>query len=126
KEREKIARAQKNSQSIAERLAEQLNNVSVTLIRQAGEDGRLFGSVSVRDIALALKEKGVDVSRQLLNLSAPIKYIGIFDVTAQLHPEVKATFKVNVARSESEAEEAYREGLAPEDQETPIDEIAAE
>lgn len=89
------------------------NNVVVTLIRASGDDGRLFGSVSARDIAAALQEKKHPVERQHVVLLNPIKEIGIFTVKIALHPEVEVSVKVNVARSESEADAAWKAANAP-------------
>lgn len=97
----------------AEKAAKGLDNVSVVLIRQASEDGRLYGSVSARDIAAALAEKKHDVQRSHVELNTVIKEIGIYPVKIALHPEVVVDVKVNVARSESEAEAAAKEAAAP-------------
>jgi large subunit ribosomal protein L9 len=74
------------------------------LIRASSNSGQLYGSVSVRDIAVALAEKGHQVDKRQVILSSPIKTLGVFEVTIALHPEVRVTVKVNVARSEDEAE----------------------
>lgn len=97
----------------AEAAAKGFDNVVVTLIRASGDDGRLFGSVSARDIAVALQEKKHPVERQHVVLLNPIKEIGIFTVKIQLHPEVEVSVKVNVARSESEADAAWKAANAP-------------
>lgn len=97
----------------AEVSAKGIENVVVTLIRAAGDDGRLFGSVSARDIAVALQEKKHNVDRRHVELDAPIKAIGIFPVKLALHSDVVVNVKVNVARSESEAEAALKEANAP-------------
>lgn len=76
---------------------------SVTLIRQAGEGGQLYGSVSTRDIADALTADGVTVDRRQVRLDSTIKTLGLHRVRIALHPEVDAHVTVNVARSEEEA-----------------------
>ncbi|MDA5194342.1 50S ribosomal protein L9 [Govanella unica] len=89
--------------SDAQAAAEKIEGASVTLIRQAGEVGQLFGSVSARDIAAALTASGFKVDYHQVVLSRPIKSVGIHGVTVQLHPEVSVAVSVNVARSEAEA-----------------------
>jgi large subunit ribosomal protein L9 len=88
----------------AEKVAVKMAGLTVTLLRQAGDSGQLFGSVSARDIADGVTAAGFTTSRQQIALSAPIKTIGVYSVSAALHPEVTVEVKVNVARSESEAE----------------------
>ena len=85
----------------AEILAKRLEGAMVTLIRQASEAGQLYGSVSARDIAEALKQELV--TKNNIKIDHPIKTIGIHAVRAQLHPEVAVTIGVNIAMSEDEA-----------------------
>lgn len=102
-----------DARAAAEKVAKSLDNVSVVLIRQASDDGRLFGSVSARDVAAALAEKKHEVERKHVELGAVIKEVGIYPVKIALHPEVVVSVKVNVARSESEAQAAAAEAAAP-------------
>ena len=88
----------------AEKVAVKMAGLSVTLLRQAGDSGQLFGSVSARDIAEGVTAAGFTISRQQIALTTPIKTIGVYSVSAALHPEVTVEVKVNVARSEAEAE----------------------
>ena len=88
----------------AEQSASDLDGASFVLIRSAGDTGQLYGSVSARDIAEAVKAQGVSVDRRQVLLNAPIKTIGMHDVDVRLHPEVRVTVSVNVARSKEEAE----------------------
>jgi large subunit ribosomal protein L9 len=90
----------------AQNQAATIDNLMVSLIRQAGEDGRLFGSVTARDIANAINDKGYEIDRTSVLLNNPIKSSGIHNVTVSLHPEVNIQVKVNVARSDAEANEA--------------------
>lgn len=90
--------------SDAEKEAGTFNDVSVTLIRQASNTGQLYGSVAVRDLAEALIADGHKINKSQVVLNKPIKAIGVYEVTVQLHPEVSVTVKVNVARSPEEAE----------------------
>ncbi|MEL6752190.1 MAG: 50S ribosomal protein L9 [Pseudomonadota bacterium] len=88
----------------AERIAEQLAGQTYIVIRQAGDTGQLYGSVSTRDIAEAISESGVSVERRQVMLESPIKSLGLHELKIQLHPEVEVGVTANVARSEEEAE----------------------
>ena len=87
----------------AEAVNEKLDGTAYVVIRSAGETGQLYGSVSTRDIAMALEENGFKVNRTQINLNLPIKTIGMHKVSVQLHPEVSSKVTVNVARSNDEA-----------------------
>jgi large subunit ribosomal protein L9 len=92
----------------AERLAERVGGLVVAIIRQAGESGGLYGSVSSRDIADAATAGGLAISRAQVILDQPIKSLGITRVRVSLHPEVTIEVAVNVARSLEEAEKQAR------------------
>lgn len=92
------------SRNEAAAVAEKLDGQSFVIIRQAGETGHLYGSVSTRDIAEAITAGGFSASRAQIALAAPIKSIGLHEVPVQLHPEVTAKITINVARSPAEAE----------------------
>jgi large subunit ribosomal protein L9 len=92
----------------AERIAERVIGMSVVLIRQAGESGSLYGSVSSRDIADASTAGGLTIARSQVMLDDPIKTLGLTKVRVSLHPEVDMTITVNVARSPEEAERQAR------------------
>jgi large subunit ribosomal protein L9 len=87
----------------ASKKAEALQGFSAVLIRQAAETGQLYGSVTIRDIAAAIKEAGFDVERRCVYLEKPIKDLGVYEVKLNLHPEVSQKILVNVARTEDEA-----------------------
>ncbi|MFC1672904.1 50S ribosomal protein L9 [Pseudomonadota bacterium] len=87
----------------AEAVATKLDGMIVSLIRQAGEAGHLYGSVNARDIASSVTENGATINRSQVALPDPIKALGLFPVAVQLHPEVSTTVTVNVARSAEEA-----------------------
>ncbi len=88
----------------AETDAKKVDGKTLVIIRQAGESGQLYGSVSPRDIAEAAAAKtGVAVTRNHIELQSPIKTIGMYSVDVSLHPEVQVKVSVNVARSEEEA-----------------------
>jgi len=86
--------------------ASRMAGVKLVLVRQAAESGQLYGSVTARDIADALKEEGYTVGRSQVQLNTPIKVLGTEDVRISLHPEVTVTVPVTVARSLEEAERA--------------------
>lgn len=88
----------------AEAIAPKLNGLSVVVIRQAGETGVLYGSVSNRDIADAVTTAGVKIDRSQVAIDQPIKTLGLFPIRIVLHPEVSQNVTVNVARSAEEAE----------------------
>jgi large subunit ribosomal protein L9 len=94
--------------SEAAKLGEKLDGQSVILIRQAGESGVLYGSVSTRDIAEAMTAGGFTVNRQQITLLQPIKALGLHTVPVTLHPEVEVKITVNVARSAEEADRQAR------------------
>ncbi len=88
----------------AEAMAERLDGQSFIVIRSASDSGSLYGSVTTRDAATAATEAGFTVDRRQVALTAPIKDLGLHDLSVTLHPEVVATISVNVARSVEEAE----------------------
>ncbi|WP_075596069.1 50S ribosomal protein L9 [Novacetimonas hansenii] len=92
----------------AERLSERMHGLSVILIRQAGDSGSLYGSVTTRDIAEATTKAGLTISRSQVILPEPIKQLGVYEVRVAMHPEVSMQVSVNVARSEEEAERQAR------------------
>ncbi|MBM3564865.1 MAG: 50S ribosomal protein L9 [Alphaproteobacteria bacterium] len=110
-------RAQLEAQNLtrrseADKIAAKMNGVSVVLVRQAGESGQLYGSVSARDIAAAIVEARFTVERSQVDLGQPIKTLGLFPVPIHLHPEVTVTVTVNVARSAEEATTQAKTGKA--------------
>ena len=92
----------------AQAVAETLNGRSFTVIRQAGESGVLYGSVSTRDLAEIITAGGFTVAREQIALNQPIKATGLHTVPVVLHPEVESTVQINVARSPEEAERQAR------------------
>lgn len=115
-------RAQLEAQNLrkreeAERLAERMQGLSVTLIRQAGDSGSLYGSVTPRDIAVAARDAGLTIARQQVILEEPIKILGLVEARVVLHPEVSISVTVNVARSEEEAERQARGEVVGQEEE---------
>jgi len=106
----------------AERIAERVSGMSVVIIRQAGESGSLYGSVSNRDISDACGQNGLTIDRSQVVLNHPIKTLGLTQVRVVLHPEVSMNVTVNVARSPEEAARQVRGeavGAAAERDEAP-------
>jgi len=87
----------------AEQVAGKVAGQTVIIIRQAGESGQLYGSVSGKDIAEAFAADGVTFERRQVRLDQPIKTLGVHQLRVALHPEVDVEVNVNVARSEEEA-----------------------
>lgn len=103
-QRAEIEKRNAEKRSEAEKAAGAFGDLTIVVIRQAGETGQLYGSVSTRDVADALSEKGEKVARSQVRLDKPIKEIGIYTVPVFLHAEVRIEVQVNVARSAEEAE----------------------
>jgi large subunit ribosomal protein L9 len=117
--------------SEAEAVAKKLDGQSFILLRQAGEGGQLYGSVSTRDIAGALTKSGFTVERSQIVLNVPIKSIGLHKIEVALHGEVEVEIIVNVARNEDEAgRQARGEDLTiartDEEEERAVAKVAAE
>jgi large subunit ribosomal protein L9 len=87
----------------AEKVGKKLDGQSFTVLRQASESGQLYGSVSPRDIAALVVEKGFNLDRNQIALNTPIKTIGMHKVPISLHPEVDVTISLAVARNADEA-----------------------
>lgn len=137
----------------AESVSEKLAGESFIVIRQAGDNGQLYGSVSTRDISTAVTEGGFSIERRQVLLDRPIKTLGLHEVRVALHGEVLPNVIVNVARTEDEAarqargedvtqemteeeedaaaartaaEELFEEGEAPEEANSDSEEAAEE
>lgn len=94
----------------AEAVAKKVDGTSIVIIRQAGDSGQLYGSVSSRDISEAVTESGTTISRNQVVLDRPIKMLGLHEIRLRLHPEVSVHVTINVARSEAEAEMQAKSG----------------
>ncbi|WP_200292213.1 50S ribosomal protein L9 [Rhodospirillum rubrum] len=119
----------------AEAVAVKLDGLNLVMVRQAGESGQLYGSVSARDITDSLKAEGFVIARSQVLLNHPIKDLGRYETRVSLHPEVIVTITVVVARSEAEAQAQASAAAAaaaallerPEDaEEAPVNEEEAE
>ena len=101
-----LAKKSEEAKKVAEAISEKIKGKSFVVIRQAGDTGHLYGSVSTRDLATVFKNAGADVDYTKITIDTPIKEIGIYEVKVALHPEIVDTVKINVARSEEEAKVA--------------------
>jgi large subunit ribosomal protein L9 len=111
----------------AEKIAKKLDGQSFMLLRQAGDRGQLYGSVSPRDIAEIITNGGFSVDRTQIPLDKAIKTIGLFPIAIVLHPEIRVTVTVNVARTEDEVQRQARgEDVLSEKTEAEEAEVAAE
>ncbi len=110
----------------AEKVHATLDGKSFVIIRQAGETGQLYGSVSTRDIADAITAGGVSVNRNQVVLTSPIKAIGMHNVPIHLHAEVDARITLNVARSPEEADRQARGEELVTREETTMDDLGLE
>ncbi|GJM02067.1 MAG: hypothetical protein DHS20C08_05680 [Rhodomicrobium sp.] len=116
----------------AEQVGSKVDGQSFVAIRQAGDTGQLYGSVSSRDIAELISENGVHLDRNQVLLDRPIKVLGLHPVVVSLHPEVEVTVEVNVARTEEEAERQARgedvtiDKFAEEDEAPAVEEVFEE
>ena len=88
----------------AEKISGKVDGLTVVIIRQAGETGHLYGSVSPRDVAAAVVAGGITIDRAQVLMDRPIKMLGLHPVRVALHPEVVVTVTANVAKSAEEAE----------------------
>ncbi|MEO0589938.1 MAG: 50S ribosomal protein L9 [Pseudomonadota bacterium] len=102
--RERLETENAEKRTEAQSMGEKVAGAEVVLIRASSNTGQLYGSVSVRDMVAGLNDQGHDVNKKQVILGAPIKTIGMHEVTVALHPEVHVTVKANVARSDDEAE----------------------
>ena len=102
--RDKLEKENAEKRSVAEKVGKKVAGAEVVLIRAASNAGQLYGSVNVRDMVSGLTDQGHEIDKKQIIMGAPIKTIGIHDVTVALHPEVHIKVKANVARSDDEAE----------------------
>ena len=117
KEHFESQRAQLEAQNLeqkseAEKVGKKLDGHKIIMVRQAGDTGQLYGSVSARNIASGVTEAGFSVDRHQIKLENPIKMVGLHLVQVALHPEISVSVVVNVARSEDEAAIQNRTGEA--------------
>ena len=131
KERFETQRAQLEARNLelrkeAEAVGAKLDGQSFTVIRQAGETGVLYGSVSTRDLAELVTKGGFSVTREQIALNSPIKTLGLHTVPVSLHPEVEVRVTINVARSPEEAERQARGEAVTTREEMNLDDLGLE
>jgi len=125
-QRSELETRNRDQRETAAKSSTKLDGQSFIIIRQAGETGQLYGSVSARDIAEALAAAGHKVLRSQIALTQPIKTLGLHKTIVQLHPEVLASVTINVARSPEQAErQAKGEDLSVRE-ETSMDALGLE
>ncbi len=127
--RERLEKENAEKRTVAESEGKKVEGAEVVLIRAASNTGQLYGSVNVRDMVSGLNEQGHEIDKKQVIMGAPIKTIGMHDVTVALHPEVHVIVKANVARSEDEAK-LQSEGIDVlaqmfEDEQKELEEAAA-
>ena len=96
----------------AEKIADKLKGMKITILRAAGETGQLYGSVTSRDIAETVTESGVSINRNQVILNRALKVLGLEPIRISLHPEVSAEVIANIARNKDEAEQQLSSGQA--------------
>ena len=103
-EREIIEKRNAEARDVAGESGQALDGQNFVIIRQSGETGQLYGSVTARDIVEIAAENGHKIKREQIRLDTPIKTLGLHKVNIRLHPEVRVDININVARSNDEAE----------------------
>jgi large subunit ribosomal protein L9 len=106
--RSEIEASNAKARDAAAKSGDKLDGSSYVMIRQAGESGQLYGSVSGRDVADAVNAEGGKIDRAMVVLDRPIKTLGVHAVRVRLHPEVAITVNINIARSADEADRQAR------------------
>ncbi len=98
REKEKQKARLEQEKDEMKKMAVQIAEISCTITVKAGEDGKLFGSVTNQDIAAAYRAEGVEIDKRKINLPEPIKEVGVFKVEVKLHPEITAEAKIWVVK----------------------------
>ena len=96
----------------AEKIADKLKGMKITILRAAGETGQLYGSVTSRDIADTVTESGISINRNQVILNRALKVLGLEPIRISLHPEVSVEVIANIARNKDEAEQQLSSGQA--------------
>jgi large subunit ribosomal protein L9 len=96
-----LMKAKKVKQSMQD-VADQISKMTITLEAQAGEEDKLFGSVTAKDIAEAIAQQGVEIDKRKVILEEPIKRLGSYEVTVKVHKDVTASVKVEVKKTVTE------------------------
>ena len=114
KERQQLEAVNLQRRDEATAVATELDGTVIVIIRQAGENGQLYGSVNARDIAEGVTAAGFTVDRGQIHLDRAIKTLGLHPVRVRLHPEVESAVTVNVSPSKDEAARQLERSVAPE------------
>ena len=102
--REKVIAENNEKKAVAQEIADKIENDVFSIIKQAADDGRLFGSVSSKEIANLINNKHeTELSGTAIKTDFKLKELGIYEISVSLHPEVKVKIKLKIARNESEA-----------------------
>ncbi len=112
KEKTQLEAANLERRTEAEKIGDKLDGLTVAIIRNAGDSGQLYGSVSSRDIAEAVSEAGFTIERNQVLMERPLKMLGLHAYRVRLHPELAVSVTVNVAQSPEEAEMQEKLGHA--------------
>lgn len=99
-QRKKIEVRRVKAKGDAERVSEKIGEVVITIRQKAGDEDKLYGSVTTMDIAACLEKKGITIDRKKLILDKPIKALGEYEIPVKLHPEVTGAVKVVVTPEE--------------------------
>lgn len=97
-EAKKVRLAQEKEKQQAQETADKIGSSSCTIPVKAGQDGKLYGSITTQDIAQAYKLEGLDIDKRKIELPEPIKEVGVFKIDIKLHPEVTAKAKVWIVK----------------------------
>ena len=112
KEKSKREAENESNKNEAEKLSESIKDISIVILRPASETGQLYGSVSTRDIAKEILEKGFSITHKQVFLEKTVKELGLQKINISLHPEVLIEIKLNVARTIEEAQIQEKTGEA--------------
>ena len=112
KEKSKREAENQSNKDEAEKLSESIKDISIVILRPASETGQLYGSVSTRDIAKEVIEKGFSINHKQVILENSVKELGLQKINISLHPEVLIEIKLNVARTIEEAQIQEKTGEA--------------
>jgi large subunit ribosomal protein L9 len=93
-----IGEKAKKIKNSAQDLSDKISSVTIVIKANAGEEGKLFGSVTTMDIAEALKNEGIDIDKKRISLDEPIKRLGTYSVSLKLHSEISTQVNVQVVQ----------------------------
>jgi large subunit ribosomal protein L9 len=97
-EKKKALHRQEKEKKEAQDLAQKISSTSCTITVQAGQDGKLYGSVTTQDIAQAYQSEGINIDKRKIELPQAIREVGVFKINVKLHPDVLAEAKVWVVK----------------------------